>query len=81
MHHSSFSNASKEEFLSGVNSALLRASAYLASSGVVILTLGTSWVYRLSQPGAVEVVANCHKMPERMFERKMESVDAVYNAL
>ncbi len=38
----------------------------------LIITWGTSWVYRLKETGAI--VGNCHKLPERNFVRQRLSV-------
>ena len=38
----------------------------------MVITLGTAYVYRLKSSG--QVVANCHKLPEKMFDRSMLSV-------
>lgn len=38
----------------------------------MVITLGTAYVYRLKSTG--KVVANCHKLPEKMFDRSMLSV-------
>ena len=43
-----------------------RKTAYL------VVTLGTAYVYRLKSSG--EVVANCHKLPEKIFDRSMLTV-------
>ena len=41
----------------------------------MIITLGTAWVYRLRSTG--KIVSNCHKLPEKMFDRQMLSVDEI----
>ena len=41
----------------------------------MIITLGTAWVYRLGSTG--KIVSNCHKLPEKMFDRQMLSVDEI----
>lgn len=41
----------------------------------MVITLGTAYVYRLKTTG--EVVANCHKLPEKMFDRSMLSVEEI----
>lgn len=40
-----------------------------------MITFGTSWIYRLKESG--EVVANCHKLPDRLFLRERLSVSQI----
>ena len=47
----------------------------LAQTDMLIITLGTAWVYRLKEDG--RVVGNCHKVPEREFQRQRLSVDEI----
>ena len=56
-HHSRFSALSVEECLEGINRRLEHSSAFLRKCGRLMITFGTSWVYRLKESG--EVVANC----------------------
>ncbi|MBQ1185864.1 MAG: GSCFA domain-containing protein, partial [Muribaculaceae bacterium] len=72
---SHFSSADKTEVLRNVNDALTQTRNALAQSSVIILTLGTSWVYRLV--GTPDVVSNCHKFPSSEFERYRLTVDEV----
>jgi hypothetical protein len=50
-------------------------AAYLASADVLLLTLGTAFVYRLKETGSV--VANCHKAPAKLFSKELLSVEEV----
>lgn len=72
-HHGSFSAATPGEALGRMNGSAGRASVALAESDVVIITLGTAWVYELD--GAV--VANCHKQPASVFTRRRLSADEI----
>lgn len=49
------------------------------SPRVVFLTLGTNHVYRLRETG--EIVDNCQKRPQRLFEEEQLSVDACFDYL
>lgn len=44
----------------------------------VVITLGTSWVYKLHNG---KIVANCHKMPSNMFVRRSMDVDEIVSAI
>lgn len=59
---------------------------FLANTQVVILTLGTAYAYFLKANQAI--VANCHKVPQKFFDKRLLSVDEItqgfeqaYNAL
>ena len=79
MHHSRYSNPDKQAALATINSSMEQAACQLAEADVLILTLGTAWVYRLIETG--EVVGNCHKVPERRFERQRLQVREIVDAL
>jgi len=74
-HHSRFSSFSEEECLTNINNRLEASSEYLRKATRLVITFGTSYVYRLKSDG--KVVANCHKLPEKMFTREMLSVDQI----
>ncbi len=50
-------------------------SAYLATCDFVFLTLGTAWHFYHRELN--RIVANCHKQPSRLFERRLSSVTEV----
>lgn len=75
MHHSDFSGYSVDEVQAGIAQRQQEARKALAEPGVLILTWGTAYVYQQAQTGVV--VGNCHKLPERMFERRRLEVDEV----
>jgi hypothetical protein len=41
----------------------------------MILTFGTAWVYKLKSSG--KVVSNCHRLPEKMFDRQLLTVGEI----
>jgi hypothetical protein len=41
----------------------------------MIITLGTAWVYQFKETG--QVVSNCHKLPDRLFIRKILSTQEI----
>ena len=47
----------------------------LAHTDLVILTFGTVFVYQLKANG--EMVANCHKVPQKQFDKKLLSVEEI----
>ena len=81
MHHSRFSRPEAQEAVEAMNSSLSAAHDLMLPhqgvSPVILITLGTAWVYRLADDASAvgRVVANCHKQPERLFVRRRLSVD------
>jgi hypothetical protein len=78
-HHSSFSMADKEECLATINHSLMAGSIMVRESSHVVITLGTSWAYKLKETG--RIVANCHKTRASEFERIFLDAPSSTNAL
>jgi hypothetical protein len=76
-HHSRFSDASREKCLGRINEKFSEGVESLRNLDVLILTFGTSFVYRLKETG--RVVANCHKQPQEMFSRELVSIQDIVN--
>lgn len=74
-HHSLFSSASREAMLENINRRLDDSAAGLRRATRLAVTFGTAYVYRLNDGG--QVVANCHKLPEKMFSREMLTVGEI----
>ena len=74
-HHSRFSAPSEEECLGHINSRLSESSDFLRKATRLVITLGTAFVYRLKSDG--RIVSNCHKLPEKMFDRQLLSVGEI----
>ena len=75
LHHGDFSDYSKEIVLEKINSKIISAKNLLPKIDFLIITFGSAQVYL--QNG--NIVANCHKLPENLFERKMLNVLEIYN--
>ena len=56
-----------------VNQSLAEAHAHFAKSKWMVISLGTSWVFKNKE--TQEVVSNCHKLPANQFERQFLSVE------
>lgn len=74
-HHSHFSSTSETECLKNINERLFASAAEFRRTGYLVVTLGTAYAYRLKSSGLV--VANCHKLPEKMFNRSMLPVQEI----
>jgi lysophospholipase L1-like esterase len=81
--HSELSNANKEDFLNNLNSILSENFKIISNATHVIITYGTSWVYRLrqTQSDINPVVANCHKVPQSQFDKEILSVETIENSI
>ncbi|MCS6832345.1 MAG: GSCFA domain-containing protein, partial [Flammeovirgaceae bacterium] len=78
-YHSLINGATQEELLQKIFHAHFQAKQFLTSDGLLILTLGTAWVY-WHKP-TCHYVANCHKQPSLHFEKKLLSVEEVVASL
>ena len=74
-HHGKFSDISPENCIDTINKNIEYAGEYLKTASILIVTFGTSFVYRLKATGAV--VSNCHKLPEKTFDRRRLSVNEI----
>ena len=77
--HSLVSAGTKEDFLVLLNDKLKAFKGYVSSASHIILTYGSSWVYRHSRSS--EIVANCHKFPQQEFTKELLSVAEVSNSI
>jgi hypothetical protein len=66
--HSNLSCTSPEESLQSMNETISLAHEFLKDAKWLIITLGSAFVYELSES---HVVANCHKMPAAHFTKRM----------
>lgn len=77
--HSSLSTTDKNELLANLNSAIIATNKKLKEATHIIITLGTSWVYRFIETDVI--VANCHKIPQKKFLKTLLSVDEITKSL
>ncbi|MDR2123131.1 MAG: GSCFA domain-containing protein [Flavobacteriaceae bacterium] len=66
-HHSSFNDISVEKLVSRINKNIQTANKFLQEADMIIITLGTAFVYKLRQYDLM--VANCHKVPNSQFSK------------
>ena len=77
--HSQFNGLDSDVVLANLNEVLDLTHSALLESTHIIITLGTSWVYRHIETD--QVVANCHKIPQKKFLKELLSVGEVVNIL
>lgn len=77
--HSKFNTSSKDALLAALNSQIDSTHKRLNSLTHIIITLGTSWVYR--HIASDSTVANCHKLPQKQFKKELLSVPEIEASL
>ncbi|MEM7186782.1 MAG: GSCFA domain-containing protein [Bacteroidota bacterium] len=77
--HSSVTAPSREALLELMNSRLKAFREFLSSATHVVITYGTSWVYRHKDSG--KIVANCHKVPQHIFSKELLSMEDCERAM
>jgi len=84
-HHSRFSGLTAEEALEKINRSTALAHDYLKEADYLMITLGSSWIYILTEhaigakPGSV--ASNNHKAPSDWFNRKLMTTEEVLETL
>ncbi len=84
-HHSRFSALTSEESLNKINTSISDANQYLKEADYLMITLGSSWIYTLTEkatnakPGSV--AANNHKAPADWFYRRLMTTEEVLQTL
>ncbi len=69
--HSELSNPEKEKFLTKLNQLIDATNGHVENTTHCLITLGTSWVYRHIESDTI--VANCHKVPQKLFTKELLS--------
>ena len=77
--HSELSDADSEVFLSKLNQILSDTQKQLQQATHIIITYGTSWVYRHIETNGI--VANCHKVPQKQFSKELLSIDSIQKSI
>lgn len=77
--HSDLSNSNKEELLASLNTIIKSTNQQITESTHFVITYGTSWVYRNIESDSI--VANCHKVPQKQFNKELLSVEEIKNSI
>jgi len=89
-HHSRFSKLNSKEAIRQINASQEQAHEFLKKADWIIITLGSSFSYRLSQAGQSEApggvsdvlsVANCHRAPAKWFNKHLLGIDEIVSML
>jgi len=82
-HHSRFSTINADEAISIINESQQVAHQFLKQADWLIITLGSSFIYKLTQLADTtsqsigDAVANCHRAPANWFTRKMLEIEDI----
>jgi hypothetical protein len=77
--HSDLSNGDSTELLKDLNTIIQSMTKEISEATHVIITYGTSWVYRNKESN--EIVANCHKVPQKQFEKHLLSIAVIQKSI
>ena len=86
-HHSRFSDINADQCLRIINESQQQAHNFLKGADWLIITLGSSFSYRLTDeatPGGLQNnhgVANCHRAPSKWFNKHLLSIDETISFL
>lgn len=78
-HHGRFSGHEADKVIEEINASLLAANHSIKTADVMIITLGSAWVYKHLEKN--KIVANCHKIANHQFEKQLLSIDSIVTAL
>ncbi len=72
-HNTAFWNTSEDMLLQTINQRLGEAHEHFMNSKWLVVSLGTSWVFKHRMSG--QIVSNCHKLPAHQFDREFLTVE------
>lgn len=78
-HHTSFDTRYIHQTLDKINSKIEEGNRFLQESNWVIITYGTSFIYEFEPKK--KLVANCHKIPQKFFEKRLLSNQELNNSI
>ncbi|PJX22853.1 GSCFA domain-containing protein [Psychroflexus sp. S27] len=77
--HSKMSHQNPDVVLEKLNEAIKSSFEFINKSSHVLITLGTAFIYRHIEKG--EYVANCHKIPQKNFDKELISSTQIQQSL
>jgi hypothetical protein len=81
-HHGSFYSKDSSDLIKEINDGLYLFETKLQKAKFLFLTFGSAYVYELID--SQEIVANCHKLPQNRFTKRLLSIheiEAVYQPI
>ena len=73
--HSSISATSEAQILQTLNHQIKATYEQLHQASHIVITLGTAWAYRHIETDSL--VANCHKVPQKKFQKELLSIPEI----
>jgi hypothetical protein len=77
--HSDLSHSNATVFLKNLNQILESTYHQISKSTHLIITYGTSWVFR--NQSTKSIVANCHKVPQNQFVKEILSIETIEQSI
>jgi len=77
--HSDLSHSNASELLTNLNQILVETKKQLQEATHIIVTYGTSWVYRNIESN--EIVANCHKVSQKQFTKELLTITTIQESI
>jgi DNA-directed RNA polymerase subunit F len=74
-YHSHWSSSSQKELVHSIRNQQALIKEYLCNTKVIVITYGTAWVYNHKDQN--KLVANCHKVHAREFNKELLSVEEI----
>ncbi|MBP2615690.1 GSCFA domain-containing protein [Chryseobacterium jejuense] len=82
-HHMSFDTRYIHQTLDKINGSIEAGNAFLQEADWIIITYGSSFIYEFLPKQ--KLVANCHKIPQKFFEKRLlshqELTGSIYNTI
>lgn len=78
-HHTQFDSKYVHQTLAQINANIEEGNLFLQATNWVIITYGTSFIYEFLPKK--KLVANCHKIPSKFFEKRLLSTIEIENSI
>jgi hypothetical protein len=76
--HSTLSATDRKRLDSHISETVNNTHQFLQNTAYIFITYGTAWVYERIDTG--EIVANCHKMSQKLFRKRLLSESEIVNS-
>lgn len=73
--HSDFSSSSESDLQAQIEQAFISTRSFLKNCHWLVITLGSAYCFELQENS--QIVSNCHKMPARLFQRRLLDPDEI----
>jgi hypothetical protein len=72
--HSALRAETQETLWQNIREKVSQTAQFFANTSIILLTFGTAWAYETAEK---HLVANCHKMPASLFQKRLLSVEEI----